>query len=271
MASPLARPLPWDLVSAAYADEVVPLFTPFARAALDLAALAPDARIADVACGPGTLALLAAPGVARVSALDFSPQMIAHLRSRAANHTNVEAQVGDGQALPWNDGSFDAAFSLFGLMFFPDRAAGFAELHRVLVPGGRAVVSSWHPPSAVPALMMMYGALAEAQGAPPQPPGTLPLVSAEDYEREMAAAGFDDIRVHTVSTTLETTSTAELWQGFARTSAPIVLTRQRYDDEAWADLSARVLARLEAELGTGPQRVDMPAHLAVGTRVTRRP
>jgi len=44
--------------------------------------------------------------------------------------TGVTAQVADGQALPFADGEFEAAFSMFGLMFFPDRAKGFAELRR---------------------------------------------------------------------------------------------------------------------------------------------
>lgn len=50
--------------------------------------------------------------------------------------------MADGQALPFDDNIFDGAFSLAGLIFFPDRAAGFRELRRVLRPGRRAVVSS---------------------------------------------------------------------------------------------------------------------------------
>ena len=98
--------------------------------------------VADIAAGPGTLRLIAAAGGATVSAVDLSSQMVAQFRARiaAANlDTAVDVRVGDGQQLPFETAAFDAAFSMFGLMFFPDRAAGLREMKRVLKPGGRAV------------------------------------------------------------------------------------------------------------------------------------
>src|SRR5262245_60640848 len=101
--SPLATPEPWTLVADAYAAELLPLFEPFSRDALRLAELPPSPRIADVATGPGTLALMAAESGATVSALDFSESMIVQLRRRAADArvAGIEAEVGDGQALPF--------------------------------------------------------------------------------------------------------------------------------------------------------------------------
>src|SRR3954466_207529 len=111
--SPLAQPGPWNLVAAGYVGENVPLFEKYSEAALTLAAPKPDARIIDVACGPGTLSLLAARRVAHVEALDFSPDMLKQLEARAAaaKITNVAAREGDGEALPYPERSFDAAFS----------------------------------------------------------------------------------------------------------------------------------------------------------------
>lgn len=135
--NPLASAGTWDLVADAYAADLLPWAEHFAREALRLAALPPEPHIVDVACGPGTLALLAAREGARVSAIDFSPQMIANLNRRAeeAGLSLVDARVGDGQNLPFDDKSFDGAFSIVGLVFFPDRDAGFRELYRVLKPG----------------------------------------------------------------------------------------------------------------------------------------
>ena len=66
--TPLEKPEPWDLVADAYAVEAVPaVFAHFAEAALRLADLPPAARVVDVACGPGTLALAAAPRAAHVA------------------------------------------------------------------------------------------------------------------------------------------------------------------------------------------------------------
>jgi 2-polyprenyl-3-methyl-5-hydroxy-6-metoxy-1,4-benzoquinol methylase len=73
----LATPMPWNLVASAYEAEVLPTFRHFAEEALRLAAPAAGSRVADVACGPGTLALIAARAGFTVDAIDFSPEMIA--------------------------------------------------------------------------------------------------------------------------------------------------------------------------------------------------
>src|SRR3954470_1980474 len=123
-ASPMATPVTWDLVSSVYAEEIVPVFEQYARDALRLAAPLAGARIADVACGPGTLAFVAAAAGHPVDAIDFSPQMIALLERRLQQQpAPITARIGDGQALPFADATYGAAFSMFGLMFFPDRAA----------------------------------------------------------------------------------------------------------------------------------------------------
>ncbi|WP_245664735.1 class I SAM-dependent methyltransferase [Nocardia grenadensis] len=148
--NPLAAVDPWDRIAEDYAVSTISVMRPFAAAAVRLAGLAGHtrpARVVDVAAGPGTLSLLAAEHAERVDAVDFSAPMIEQLERAvtAAGADNVVARVGDGQELPFADAEFDAAFSMFGLMFFPDRARGFAELFRVLRPGGVAVVSSWAP------------------------------------------------------------------------------------------------------------------------------
>ena len=144
---PLSTPWVWDTIADGYASDFVPLFSLYAADALALAELPPNAHVLDVAAGPGTLALLAARTARHVAAVDFAEAMVSQLQRRAAEQrvTNVEVRVADGQALPFADATFDAAFSMFGLMFFPDRSAGFRELARVVKPGRRAAVSSWAP------------------------------------------------------------------------------------------------------------------------------
>jgi len=102
-----------------------------------------------------------------VSAVDFSPAMTERLRARSAAERwqGVTAVVGDGMALPFGNNLFDAAFSMFGLVFFPDRARGFLEMKRVLKPGCPAVISSWVPISQVPIFASTMSILSELLGS----------------------------------------------------------------------------------------------------------
>src|SRR5262249_36924026 len=152
--SPLASPEPWDLVRDGYVAELWEQFSRFAASAIELTGLPEGSDVIDVATGPGTLAVQAARRARRVVGVEFAPRMLEELerRAREAGLTNVEAVRADGQALPFPDGSFDRAYSMFGLIFFPDRARGFRELLRVLRPGGKIAVSSWRPFEHVPPL-----------------------------------------------------------------------------------------------------------------------
>jgi ubiquinone/menaquinone biosynthesis C-methylase UbiE len=268
---PLATPMPWDLVSAAYTAEIVPMFELYARDALRLAAPPPGARIVDVACGPGTLALLAAQAGHPVDALDFSPAMISALegRKRALGITAVTAQVGDGQALPFADATFGAAFSMFGLMFFPDRAKGFRELRRVLVPGARAVVSTWVRMEENPVMAAMFSALRttmnEVLGPKAPQPGSqeMPLTTEEACRAEMSEA-FADVEVHRIAHAQTYSSPAEIWASIERTMAPMVMMRKQLGDERWAPLSSAARDAIVAAIGSGPPVLTLPAWLSVG-------
>ncbi len=265
--NPMATPVPWNLVAADYRTDVVPQFERYADRALRMAQVQRSASIIDVACGPGTLALLAAAHCADVAALDFSDAMVAQLHQRLAHDyvRNVEPVVGDGQALPYADGEFDAGFSMFGLMFFPDRHRGFCELKRVVKPGGKVVVSSWLPLDKVPAMAAIFQALSNQMPPSSAAPPKFPLVAAQDYHDEMGAAGYVDITVEQATFSLEAPDTATLWRGMQKTLAPAALMRARLGPVAWPAVSAAILADMTAAIGLGPQIVPMAAWLAMGT------
>jgi SAM-dependent methyltransferase len=92
-------------------------------------------RVLEVGAGPGELAARVQQELGvEVVAVDTSPRMVELARS-----CGVDAQVGDVQSLPFDDGSFDCAVAAWMLYHLPDLDRGLAELARVLVPGGRLV------------------------------------------------------------------------------------------------------------------------------------
>ncbi|HSL65204.1 MAG TPA: bifunctional demethylmenaquinone methyltransferase/2-methoxy-6-polyprenyl-1,4-benzoquinol methylase UbiE [Gaiellaceae bacterium] len=98
------------------------------------AAVRPGDRVLDAACGTGDLAIEGARAGGRVTGLDFSEAMLERARRKAPE---LEWVRGDLLALPFPDGSFDAATVGFGIRNVADLEAGLRELRRVVRPGGR--------------------------------------------------------------------------------------------------------------------------------------
>jgi SAM-dependent methyltransferase len=257
---------PWQAVAGGYVEVTRVELAPYSADAIELVAPAAGARALDVACGPGTLSLQLAPRVAHVTAVDFSKNMLAHLRraARAAAIDNVEAHLMDGQRLELDNASFDAAFSMFGLMFFPDRGRGFAELRRTLVPGGRVAVSTWGPIDESPAMRVLVGALRAAVPKLPEGGSISALDSADKVRGEMVAAGFDGVEVHRVSHSWAYQSAAEAWRVMERGSAPVVMLAAELGD-AWPARSRAAVEHLERALDF-PVELEQTALIGVATR-----
>lgn len=268
---PLSVSAPWDLVSRGYADEATSIMLPFTRDAIHLAQPKASARVLDVATGPGTLALELAPRVARVDAVDFSPAMLEQLETRRAalGLDNVFARVADGQALPFEDESFDVVFSMFGLMFFPDRPKGFAEARRVLRPGGVVVVSSWAPVDQSPLMMLMFGALraADPSRAAPQT-NLLSLESSELFARELEGAGLEDVSVTAYTHGVPVEDADGYWESMSRASAPIVMLKNRLGAAEWERQSALARAYIAEHLPE-PRELTTTSYLGFGRRPAR--
>ncbi|HET8812809.1 MAG TPA: bifunctional demethylmenaquinone methyltransferase/2-methoxy-6-polyprenyl-1,4-benzoquinol methylase UbiE [Gaiella sp.] len=101
------------------------------------AVVQPGDRVLDACCGTGDLAVAAEREGGIVTGLDFSPRMLERARKKSETVTWIE---GDLLALPFDDGSFDAATVGFGVRNVADLEAALAELHRVLRPGGRLAI-----------------------------------------------------------------------------------------------------------------------------------
>jgi arsenite methyltransferase len=111
-----------------------------------LGRLEPGERVLDLGSGAGTDSLVAAQMVGErghVTGIDMTPQMLAKARAAAAEMgvQNVEFVEGEAERLPFGDASFDVVISNGVIDLVPDKDAVFAELHRVLVPGGRMQIA----------------------------------------------------------------------------------------------------------------------------------
>lgn len=107
---------------------------------IEMMGLRPDSRVLELGCGTGWATRLLASRVQDGSAvgLDVSEEMIRLARDHAGDPPNVNFRVLTGPRFPFHDDVFSHCLSIESLYYHPDLAATFREIHRVLMPGGRA-------------------------------------------------------------------------------------------------------------------------------------
>jgi len=162
----------------------------------------PAESVLDIGCGNGTSTIDAARAASDGHALgvDLSSAMLAQARQIAseAGVTNVEFLQADAQVHPFGESAFDVAMSRFGVMFFADPAAAFANIARALAPGGRIAWIVWRPLLENEFFAAVREAIAVGRDLPlppsgaPSPFGLADPAFTEDRLRE---AGFDAIEI----------------------------------------------------------------------------
>lgn len=127
-------------------NEIARLTMPMSEALCRAVDPRPGQRVLDLACGTGNAALVAGRRYCEVTGIDYVPALIERAKLRAvAEGMAIDFRVGDAQALPVPDASFDVVLSALGVMFAPDQEKAASELLRVARPGARIGLVSWMP------------------------------------------------------------------------------------------------------------------------------
>ena len=257
-----------EIVAArAYEDLHVPaLFRQWAPRVVEAAGIRSGHRVLDVACGTGVLAREAALHLGEngfIAGLDAAPGMLAVAERLAPS---IEWREGVAESLPYEDDSFDAVVSQFGLMFFQDRPAALREMLRVLVPGGRIAVAVWESLENSEAYPIEVALLERLAGERAADALRAPFVLGDGAELTalFRDAGAGSVEIATHHGTARFPSVKTMVEADLRGWLPImgvVLTEEQI--EAILEEAEQALGRYVT--ANGAVEFDAPAHIVTGT------
>ncbi|HEX2541444.1 MAG TPA: methyltransferase domain-containing protein [Caldimonas sp.] len=211
------------------------------------AAPAPGEAVLDVACGAGVVSAAAARAVGpagRVLGVDLAEAMVQASRQRAQSlgleHARFERMDAEQLALP--DAGFNVALCALGLMYVPDPGAALRELHRVLRPGGRAVLAVWGERARC-GWAQLFG-IVDAEVRSEVCPLFFGLGQGDALARSCASAGLQVTAQRRRSDSLDYAD-AEAACAAAFAGGPVALAWSRFDAAVRERVQARYLAAIE--------------------------
>lgn len=226
--------------------------------------VSPGMRVLETACGTGIVTrrlLDRLRGQGTMVATDLNEAMIERGRAQIqAGPERIAWQPADATKLPFPDGSFDAVVCQFGLMFFPDKAAGLREAFRVLKPGGHYLFSVWDAMALNPIARIAHETAGEFF---PVDPPTFYLVPFSLHDPEptralLVQAGFDQIEVTRLEKTGTSPSAADAATGLIEGN-PILGAIMQRRPEALADIKRATATAVAREFGDPPARIPLRA------------
>jgi SAM-dependent methyltransferase len=195
-------------------DRLDAMLAPVTADVLKAAAAKPGEHVLDIGCGCGETSIILAKAGARVTGIDISRPMLARAKQRA-----IEGRVDGFEAIEADaserrfEATYDLLVSRFGVMFFANADAAFANLRKALKPGGRLAFACWREPRANEWVSVPVGAI--RPHVPPQPPlapedpGPFAFADLARVRRILANAGFDSIAARPFDSPMQLGETLE--------------------------------------------------------------
>jgi SAM-dependent methyltransferase len=192
----------YDRFMGRYSQELAPVFA-------DFAGIEPGLTAVDVGCGSGVLTeeLARRLGPERVAGVDPS----ALVEACAARVPGADVRKGAAEALPWPDGSFDAALAQLVIHFLDDPVVGVVEMRRVVRPGGLVAACSWDFPS-MQLLRTFWDSVRHLD--PSEPGEALPYATLDGLGKLGVEAGLQDVETAALEVSSRYEGFDELWGTF---------------------------------------------------------
>ena len=213
-----------------HAATIRTMFAPITDALVQDAGIVEGHSVLDVAGGPGEPSLTIAQVVGPrglVVCTDAIAEMVNAAKDQARDRgiTNIEFRQAEAESLPFGEGTFDAAVSRLGVMFFPDVAAGLREMLRVVKPGGRAAFAVWGKSELNPFSYLVTNVMSRhVSSAPEDPdaPGAFRFAEPGKLAKLLADAGAVNVRERILNFHIQAPiSIRQFWEIRSETSATL--------------------------------------------------
>lgn len=259
---------------AAHAERFDQVIAPYYAHFQGLVGVAPGERVLDIGCGNGRstvdAARAAGPGGAATGA-DLSGAMLEVARGRAkaegvVNATFVQA---DAQVHPFGPAAYDVAISRFGVMFFADPEAAFANLSGALRAGGRMCFLAWQDLARNEWVAAMRAALAAGRDLPAPPPGApgpFSLADPAQLTAILGAAGLKDVTLTDVREPFVAAADAEAAFSFVSSLGMTRALLAELDDDERRSALGRLRAVIDAHVTPGGVTFESAAWLVSARR-----
>ncbi len=189
---------PW----VAHEAEIEAAHAPFATQLLKQAAFSDGDRVLDIGCGSGgtTLSIAQLVGTSgAVTGVDIAPPMVDRATERTIHLDHVRIVVADAETYAFTPAQHDAVFSLFGMMFFTDLAAAFANMLQTTRPAGKIHFAAWaagkHNPWFTYPRLAAEKHLGTLPAQPPNAPGPLAFANTDRVLDMLTQAGWQDAHI----------------------------------------------------------------------------